>query len=472
MSVLRRAFACALIALGILAASAGPALAHATLLGSTPSARAVRVDEDTKQVVLRFSEPVQIINRSDISVVGTRGYRIDKGQARTLPTDARKVVVPLRTPMLPDSYTVRARVVADDSHSTSQVMVFAVAGAPLSSPILAGSGGLTDTSPASVAARIAELAALGLLLGLLGFRALVWGPAVAIAGTRGVSEDDRERGLAHGQKLFWRAFWGLAVLAGVAEAVVLAAKSAVVFHTGLIASLLQPAAAYHLVAASRFGDLLGWRSAALFLLVAVAFVTWNSETAGPPSAGRRGPSAVMAFLAVTALTLLASQGHASQAPLAPLSIAADAVHLGGAALWVGGLPCLVAVLVRAPRLMPDAGRALASATLARFSKIALLSVAVIAVTGFARLAGELSSPTELWTTAYGRDIMLKADLLLPILFLARRNRRVVAALSDGGWTPSAAKLRSVARSVQIELAIAAGIIAVAALLVAQVPGRV
>jgi putative copper export protein len=67
--------------------------------------------------------------------------------------------------------------------------------------------------------------------------------------------------------------------------------------------------------------------------------------------------------------------------------------------------------------------------------------------------------------------MLKAELLLPILFLARRNRRVAAALADG-WTPSAARLKSVARSVQLELMIAGGIIAVAALLVAQVPGRV
>ena len=58
MSALRRAVACVLIALGALAASAGPALAHATLLGSTPSARALGVDEETKQVVLRFNEPV------------------------------------------------------------------------------------------------------------------------------------------------------------------------------------------------------------------------------------------------------------------------------------------------------------------------------------------------------------------------------------------------------------------------------
>ena len=66
--------------------------------------------------------------------------------------------------------------------------------------------------------------------------------------------------------------------------------------------------------------------------------------------------------------------------------------------------------------------------------------------------------------------MLKASLLLPILVLARRNRRLVAALA-GGSTPTAARLRAVARSVQMELAIAMAIVTVAALLVAQIPGR-
>jgi putative copper export protein len=260
------------------------------------------------------------------------------------------------------------------------------------------------------------------------------------------------------------------VLAGAAESAVLVARSAVVFHTGLGTAALHPATAYRLVAASRFGDLLGWRSGALFALVAVAFVTWTAEGEGSPSTGRRGPLALMTLLGVAALTLLASQGHASQAPLAPLSIAADAAHMSAAAIWIGGLPCLAAVLFRAPRALPDGGRELASATLARFSRIALWLVVVIAATGLARLAGELSSPAQLWSTAYGRSVVLKGALLCPILALALRNRRVAGALI-GAWTPSAARLRAVARTVQMELTLAAGIVAVAAVLVAQIPGR-
>jgi copper transport protein len=468
MSRMRRVLVSALIALGLLGVSAGPALAHASLVGSVPALNARGVSEQAKQVTLVFSEPVQILNRSDITIVNQRGFRVDTGAPHLVAGDATRVIVPMRGPLLPQSYTVRYRVVSSDSHEAASTVVFAVGRAPLAPPILAGSGGLTDSSPTSVAARAVELLALGLLIGLLAFRAFVWGPAVEAAS--GLDAAERETALRHGQRIFWRAFWSLAVLAGLAETAVLAAKTAVVFHTGFFGAMAHPDAAYRLVGASRFGDLLGWRCGALFALVGVGFVIWSAEREGAPTAGRRWPLALMGFFGVAAITLLASQGHASQAPLAPLSVAADAVHLGGAAIWVGGLPCLVALLIRAPRAVPEGGRTLASAALRRFSKVALWSIVIISVTGLARMLGELSSPVQLWDTGYGRDLMLKASLLLPILVIARRNRQFVATLANG-LTPTAARLRSVARSVQMELAIAMGIITIAAILVAQFPGR-
>lgn len=468
MSRTRRLLVCALVALGLLAVTAGPALAHATLVSSSPPLNGRGVSERASSVVLRFSEPVQVLNRSDVTVVNARGFQVGNGAAHTLAGDPRQVVVPLRGPLLPASYTVRYRVVSPDSHSAVEAFVFAVGHAKLGEPILAGSGGLTDSSPAAVIARLAELVALGLLVGLLAFRGLVWGPAVVSAGGIGAAERDAAR--QRGDRVFWRAFWSLAIVAGVAESAVLAAKSAVVFHNSIVSAALHPAAAYRFVAASRFGDVLGWRCAALCLLVAVAFLAWNGESAGAAWAARRWPLGVMAFFGIAALTLLASQGHASQAPLAPLQIATDAAHLTGAAIWVGGLPCLALVLMHTPRAVPEGGRKVASAALGNFSRVALWSVVLISVTGLVRLLGEVAAPAQLVTTAYGRSIVLKASLLLPILLLAVRNRRVVAAMG-GGWTPSAARLRAVARSVQMELTIASAIIVVAAVLVAQVPGR-
>ena len=476
MSAKHRVVVCALIAMGAIAASVAPAGAHASLVGSTPPAggrvptKALsQVFGHSPKVTLRFSESVRMVNRSDVTVVNRRGERVDAGTLRTPDGDPRAVVVRLRGALISDSYTVRYRVVSADFHAVDGAFAFAVGTARLAPPILAGSGGLSDTSPASVAARVAELAALGLLLGLLVFRALVWGPVVeAVCGPRAA---ERVIALRYERRVFWRAFWAVAVFAGIAEAAVLAAKSAVVFHTGLVAALAHPADAYRLVAATRFGDLFGWRGGALVALVAVGFFAWTADDGRGLSTGRRRSLAVMALLVTAALSLLAGQGHASHAPLAPLSVAADIAHLAAAAVWIGGLPWLLVVLLGAPRALPDHGRALASATLGRFSRIALWSVVILAITGAMRMAGEMSAPGQLWSIGYGRTLGVKIALLVPILVLAARDRRLVAAALAVGVTPTAARLRVVARNVKMELAIAVGIITLAALLVAQIPGR-
>jgi methionine-rich copper-binding protein CopC len=139
MSPVRRALACALVALGILAASAGSAFAHATLVSSSPAVNGRGVPERASSVTLTFSEAVQVLNRSDVTVVNGRGFRVDKGAPRVVQGDPRKVVIPLRGPLLPQSYTVRYRVVSADSHSAVQAFVFGVGRAKLGEPLLAGS---------------------------------------------------------------------------------------------------------------------------------------------------------------------------------------------------------------------------------------------------------------------------------------------------------------------------------------------
>jgi copper transport protein len=127
-------------------------------------------------------------------------------------------------------------------------------------------------------------------------------------------------------------------------------------------------------------------------------------------------------------------------------------------------------VLRAPRALPVAGRALASATLSQFGRVALWAVVAISITGVARATGELSSPAQLLNTGYGRSLLLKTSLLAPALVLARGNRRMVGALA-GGLPPTLRKLRSVGRAVQAELVIAMCIVVVAAVLVAQIPRR-
>ena len=92
------------------------------------------------------------------------------------------------------------------------------------------------------------------------------------------------------------------------------------------------------------------------------------------------------------------------------------------------------------------------------------------MTGVLRTLGELGGPAQLWATPYGRSLLLKSALLAPVAVLALRHRRAIAGLGRSG-RPAGAGLRRIARDVRVELVLAAGIVLVAAVLVAQVPGR-
>jgi copper transport protein len=458
----------------VLAAAASKASAHATLLRSDPPA-AGHLAARPGHVTLTFSEPVQILRPADVSVVDGRGRPVAGGVPRVDPGDARVVTIALRAGLLPDSYTVRYRVISADSHDVDDALVFVLGDGRLRAPVLRGTGGASETGPWAVGARFAELTALGLLLGLLAFRSLVWGPALEAA--RHLRPGEREAALAAGARMYWRAFWGCAAAAGLAEGCVLAAKSAVVLHTSFATALQDPAGALRLVAASRFGDLLGWRSGLLLAIVALAFWEWARESGAGAgahrAAGRARPSAAIGLLSLGTLAMLSVQGHASQAPLAPLSVLADAVHLGAAGIWIGGLACVSALLLRAPVALPRGGRRLATLVVARFSRVALVAVALIVATGLLRLSGELSRADELWSTDYGRSVLMKMLLLCPLALLAMRNRRAIRALavSATGVAPRGAMVRALRRNARVEVAIGLNIVLIAALLVAQIPGR-
>jgi putative copper export protein len=98
---------------------------------------------------------------------------------------------------------------------------------------------------------------------------------------------------------------------------------------------------------------------------------------------------------------------------------------------------------------------------------------LIGATGLARAAGELAAPAQLWATPYGRSLLAKTLLTVPIAVLAIRHRRAIAALGPGprAGRPTGAALRAVWRDVRVELALALTIVLVASVLVAQVPGR-
>src|SRR5581483_1377631 len=161
---------------------------------------------------------------------------------------------------------------------------------------------------------------------------------------------------------------------------------------------------------------------------------------------------------VPRLLLLAAptlSGHALD-PGQPrvLSVVADLGHLAAAAMWLGGLLALVYVV---PRATEDGAKRLAAARL--FSTSALCAVVVLAATGLARALTELSVLSQIWSTSYGRALIVKTALFVPLLAVGWLNRsRLLGAFA------------SLRRSATTEIVVIAGIVVAVAILTELRPG--
>ena len=96
----------------------------------------------------------------------------------------------------------------------------------------------------------------------------------------------------------------------------------------------------------------------------------------------------------------------------------------------------------------------------RFSRVALWSVVVVAVTGVVRALSELHSVSQLWTTGYGRAIMVKSILFGLLVLLGWVSRARIAAAFT--------RLRA---TLIAEVAVFLGVVVGVAFLTALPPGR-
>jgi putative copper export protein len=96
----------------------------------------------------------------------------------------------------------------------------------------------------------------------------------------------------------------------------------------------------------------------------------------------------------------------------------------------------------------------------RFSRLALASVVVIVTTGVGRALWELSAVSQIWSTAYGRTLLIKTALLGALIVLGYRNR---SALGD---------FTGLRRRVGLELALLVTLTAAVSLLTDLPPANV
>ena len=255
-----------------------------------------------------------------------------------------------------------------------------------------------------VAARWLHLAAGLGLVGLV--------TATLLAG-----RSDRPTALAwEARMLRWaRGLVGLVLLTGL---VTLAHQSTVV--TGRAGAALQIGEWTRLLGHSQFGTVWLVRHAVLLLLAALLLFR-ERETSTADRLALRGEAWLLAGIGAAAM---AWAGHAAAVEDVGLPAALlDALHLLAAGAWLGALLPLAALLGAAARAEGADARPFAVLAVRAFSRLALAVMIVLVGTGLANTWFQVGSVPALIGTSYGRLLLAKVSLLIPVLLLAQHGRR-------------------------------------------------
>ncbi|WP_406183627.1 copper resistance CopC/CopD family protein [Streptomyces sp. NBC_01006] len=438
----------ALVLAALLAAlftAAGPASAHAALTASDPKDGAV-VATAPAQVTLSFSEQVAMGDDS-IRVMDPQGRRVDTGELRDMCSGTTIRYGTALHSGLPDgTYTVAWQAVSADSHPVSGAFTFSI-GAPSATSVAlptAKAGG----GPVGIAYDIARYAAYA------GFTVLVGGAAfILLCWRRGAAQ----RPL---QKLIVRAWVTL-----TAATLVMLVLRTPYTGSGKFADALDldglKAVLETKTGASLVSRLLLLGAAALF--IAVLFGAYARRTAEAGETDKRkgkekdrgadkepgadkeandllfglgiGGTVVAGGIAAT----WALSEHASTGIQPGIAMPADILHLLAVAAWLGGLTALLVALHKVPGIEREAVQ--------RFSRVAFVSVLVLAVTGVYQSWRQIGSWSALTGTSYGQLLLLKVGLVAVLVAVAYVSRSWTARLTDApaGKPAKIARQRDVSR---------------------------
>jgi copper transport protein len=128
-------------------------------------------------------------------------------------------------------------------------------------------------------------------------------------------------------------------------------------------------------------------------------------------------------LAPAAMFTFSLQSH-SAALESSLAVVMDWLHLVAMSVWVGGLAPLAILLVLARRR--DKGLVIFGKLIPRFSRLALVSVTVIAITGLYMAYVQVQTLEALLNTSYGWSLLGKSGLFVLLMVLGAVNLLVLS----------------------------------------------
>lgn len=314
----------------------------------------------------------------------------------------------------------------------------------------------------TIAVRFLHLAASLLPLGIFVFVCLIGRPAAEKAGDAArAAFTEFEHGL-------WR---------------VLAWSLVVIFVTGLFGFVLQASVMAGLpvdqsltpeifaaVLATQYGK--AWLARMVFL-AGLAGVTALLLRGGRHAAFWRDAGLVLAAGLVGCMALT---GHAAagEGVALILQLAGDALHLLAAGLWLGALLPLALLLDLCRRAETPWAAAVAKEATRRFSLLGLATVGTLLLTGTYNAWQLVGDIPPLVGTDYGRLLLLKLGLLVPLLALAATNllfirpRMLAAASCTDDFRDLVERLR---RNALLEAGIGAAILLIVATLGVTAPAR-
>lgn len=430
-------------------------LAHAHLKNSRPGAGA-HLSAAPRRIELDFTEAPELA-LTTITLTAPDGSLVTLGPLERSASSERMVVAAIDGFLLGGSYKVAWTTAAEDGHPTRGVFTFEV-----DANVVVGSrlGSITPTaktteaeqrdgfgveSPIYVVIRWLQFLSIIVIIGAVAFRQLVLSFLKRKEEPDSPMIPDAARNAARwGQKAA-----ALLLLVTVARLV----AQSYMMHGGMGG-----------VAPSMMGSMLTrtlWGRGWLLQLAGVAIAGFGFYRARKADVSRWWSVATLGALLLAFSPAFA--GHASSSPtLTALAIFADGLHVIGGGGWLGSLSMVVGVGIPAALRLPSGRRGpMVAEVVNAFSPTALTFVGIIAATGVFAAWLHLGSVPALWTTSYGKTLLVKLAILSVVAGIGAYNwLRVKPHL---GRVEGAAKIR---RTAVIELAVGVLVVLATAVLVA------
>ncbi len=425
-----------LLALGLTGTTA---LAHARLEQSDPAPGAV-LAAAPGEIRLTLTEPVSP-QFSVIRVVNAAGEEVNLTDLTRLREDNRVVRISLR-PALPSGvYTVYWRIVSSvDGHVSAGGFLFTVQ-LPGSAPVATPSAGVMGTTAADNSRdnppppplrwfwrTIILIGGAGLLGGAL-FSSLVLGgvapvvpPALAVPLGRRLAR-------------------AVTALAGVVLAALIADmlyQIASLIPTDVPGALGRLDLAWQIIVSTGYGTY--W---ALRVVATIGLLGYGAWRVRQPAGSDWSLAVGGAGLLLAGEALSSHEAAARPFGGLPLGMLGDLAHLLATAAWTGGLLYFAVILLPVLRAAgPAVAEPLLGRLIPRFSTLAGISVAALVGSGIGNLAVHTLDPAALAASDYGRVLIFKHLLFLPLLAAGALNNRVVRPRFVAALVPATASRTS------------------------------